>query len=242
MSTGKSGKIGQPQQNLQPEVTNAPLDCTTLRRTDEFCSCTATCTLPTSNTTSAGNCGYPDRLQSTQDAQWLSRLLHHSVDPKALADFFRESPWKIDQMSQPRKKLMLAKVLELAQAAGIVLKIMVSLDDSLGKKGKATKHLDAVDHHHNHTESTRKRPAWSNGYVYVELHVQMGPFGFLFDTRLYLREKKFRKLNRSRGKKSDCPIAVSTTWRVKCCWNWTRCCLKAARCMCCSTPRMPLPN
>ncbi len=130
----------------------------------------------------------------------LSRLLHHSVDPKALADFFRESPWSIDQISQPRKKFMLAKVLELAQAAGIVLKIMVSLDDSLGKKGKATKHLDAVDHHHNHTESTRKRQAWSNGYVYVELHVQIGPFGFLFDTRLYLREKKVRKLNRSRGK------------------------------------------
>lgn len=130
----------------------------------------------------------------------LSRLLHHSVDPKALADFFRESPWSIDQISQPRKKFMLAKVLELAQAAGTELKIMVSLDDSLGKKGKATKHLDAVDHHHNHTESTRKRQSWSNGYVYVELHVQIGPFGFLFDTRLYLREKKVRQLNRPRSK------------------------------------------
>ena len=130
----------------------------------------------------------------------LSRLLHYSVDPKALADFFRESPWSIDQISQPRKKFMLAKILELAQAAGVVLKIMVSLDDSLGKKGKATKHLEAVDHHHNHTESTRKRQAWSNGYVYVELHVQIGPFGFLFDTRLYLREKKVRQLNRSRSK------------------------------------------
>jgi hypothetical protein len=60
---------------------------------------------------------------------------------------------------------MLAKVLELAQAAGIKLQILVSLDDSLGKKGKATKHLEAVDYHHNHTESTRKRPSWCNGYV-----------------------------------------------------------------------------
>ena len=55
----------------------------------------------------------------------LSRLLHHSVDPKALADFFRESPWTVDLISQPRKKFMLAKVLELAQAAGIALKILV---------------------------------------------------------------------------------------------------------------------
>ena len=130
----------------------------------------------------------------------LSRLLHHSVDPKALADFFRESPWTVDLISQPRKKFMLAKILELAQATGIVPKIMVSLDDSLGKKGKATKHLEAVDHHHNHTESTRKRQSWSNGFVYVELHVQIGPFGFLFDTRLYLREKKVRQLNRQRAK------------------------------------------
>lgn len=130
----------------------------------------------------------------------LSRLLHHSIDPKALADFFRESPWSIDQISQPSKKFMLATILELAQAAGIVLRIMVSLGDSLGKKGKATKHLDAVDYHHNHNESTRKRQAWSNGYVYVELHVQIGPFGFLFDARLYLREKKVRKLNRSHAK------------------------------------------
>jgi len=33
----------------------------------------------------------------------------------------------------------------------------------------------------------------------VELHVQLGPFGFLYDTRLYLREKKVRQLNRSRS-------------------------------------------
>jgi hypothetical protein len=34
----------------------------------------------------------------------------------------------------------------------------------------------------------------------VELHVQIGPLGFLFDTRLYLREKKVRHLNRQRAK------------------------------------------
>jgi len=130
----------------------------------------------------------------------LSRLFHQAVDPKALADFFRESPWTVELISKPRKKFMLAKVLELAQVAGIELKILVSLDDSLGKKGKATKHLDAVDYHHNHTESTRKRQSWCNGYVYVELHVQIGPFGFLFDTRPYLREKKVRQLNRQRSK------------------------------------------
>lgn len=130
----------------------------------------------------------------------LARLLHQAVDPKGLADFFRESPWTVDLIGQPRKQLMVCKLLELATQAGVPLQILVSLDDSLGRKGKATKHLEAVDYHHNHTESTRTRQSWCNGYVYVELHVQIGPFGFLFDTRLYLREKKVRQLNHSRSK------------------------------------------
>jgi hypothetical protein len=129
----------------------------------------------------------------------LSRMFRIAPGPKALADFFRESPWTVDLIGKPRKKFMLQKCLELAHKAGMELKILVSLDDSLGKKGKATKYLEAVDYHHNHTESSRRRQSWSNGYVYVELHVQIGPFGFLFDTRLYLREKKVRHLNRGRS-------------------------------------------
>ena len=105
-------------------------------------------------------------------------------------------------IGQPRKQFMVRTLLELAARAGLELKILASLDDSLGKKGKATKHLQAVDYHHNHSESTKKRQAWCNGYVYVELHLQIGPFGFLFDTRLYVREKKVRHLNRSRTKEN----------------------------------------
>lgn len=130
----------------------------------------------------------------------LARVLHLAPDPKTLADFFRESPWTVDMISKPRKQFMLRILLSLAAKAGFPLQILASLDDSLGKKGKATKHLEAVDYHHNHTESTRKRQSWCNGYVYVELHLQIGPFGFLFDTRLYLREKKVRQLNRQRSK------------------------------------------
>ena len=129
----------------------------------------------------------------------LSRLLKIAPDPKVLADFFRESPWKVDLIGKPRKKFMLMKALEFARKAGIPLKIMAGLDDSLGKKGKATKHLQAVDYHHNHNESNKHRQSWSNGYVYVELHIQVGPFSFLFDTQLYLREKKVRHLNRKRS-------------------------------------------
>ena len=135
----------------------------------------------------------------------LSRLFHVSLDPKTLADFFRESPWTVDLIGKPRKKFMLMKVLELADRAGLPLKVMAGLDDSLGKKGKTTKSLQAVDVHYNHNESTKKKQAWCNGYVYVELHVQIGPFSFLFDTRLYLREKKVRHLNRERSNDNRLP-------------------------------------
>ncbi|RPI34672.1 MAG: transposase, partial [Chloroflexota bacterium] len=112
--------------------------------------------------------------------------------------FFRESPWKAEDISGPRKRFMVKKFLELARQMGIELVILIGVDDSLGKKGKATRHLQAVDFHHNHTESTGKKQVYTNGYVYVEVHVQIGPIGFLFDTRLYQREKKVRLLNRER--------------------------------------------
>ena len=80
----------------------------------------------------------------------------------------------------------------------ITFEIFIGIDDSLGKKGKATKHLEAVDYHHNHTESSKKKQVYTNGYVYVEVHLQIGSFGFLYDTRLFLREKTVRRLNRER--------------------------------------------
>src|SRR3989304_4286787 len=117
----------------------------------------------------------------------LSRLFKDTPDPKALADFFRESPGTVDLIGKPRQKFMLLKALDLARKIGIPLKIMAGLDDSLGKKGKATKHLQAVDYHHNHNESTKNRQAWNNGYVNAELQIQMGAFRILLDTQLNVR-------------------------------------------------------
>ena len=128
----------------------------------------------------------------------LYRQLAVSRDPKTAADFFRESPWQVIAISGPRKRWMLLKFLELARKLNLAPVILVSLDDSLGKKHKDTRHLEAVSFHHNHTDSSRKKQVYSNGYVYVELHIQIGPIGFLFDTRLYLREKTVRQINRRR--------------------------------------------
>jgi hypothetical protein len=142
-----------------------------------------------------------DALLVCSDKKTLTNLYRqfvHEPDPKTAADFFRESPWLPESISRPRKQFMLFKVLEIAHKLGLGSVILASVDDSLGKKDRATRHLEAVDYHHNHTESSRKKPAYANGYVYVEVHIQIGPLGFLFDTRLYLREKKIRQLNRHR--------------------------------------------
>lgn len=120
-------------------------------------------------------------------------------DPKTAADFFRESPWEAKVVGKSRQAYMLAEIVAISQMLGFEEPIVISIDDSLGKKHKDTRHLEAVDHQYNHGESTRKKAVYSNGYVYVEAHIQIGPLGFSFDTQLYLREKTIRKLNRKRG-------------------------------------------
>lgn len=134
----------------------------------------------------------------TKTISGLYRLLKSQPDPKNGADFLRESPWKPEDVGSPRKRWMVKKFLELASKVNGAFDIFIGIDDSLGKKGKATRHLEAVDYHHNHSESSKKRQAYTNGYVYVEVHLQIGPFGFLYDTHLFLREKTVRRLNRER--------------------------------------------
>lgn len=127
----------------------------------------------------------------------LYRQLSGEPDPKTAADYFRESGWQREDIGQGRKKALLVRLLGFAQQLGLT-QIMVSVDDSTGKKNKATRHLEAVCFHHDHQESSRKKPKYVNGFVYVEVHIQVGPIGFTFDTRLYLRDDVVRKLNRQR--------------------------------------------
>lgn len=124
-------------------------------------------------------------------------------DPKNGADFFRESPWDEAGMGRQRKQKLMVQLLGIGQKLGVGKVIKIGIDDSLGKKGKATKHLEAVDIQHNHSESSGKKQVYSNGYVYVAVHVHFGPFGFTFDLRLYLRAGTVRRLNRERQKSNS---------------------------------------
>ena len=127
----------------------------------------------------------------------LYRQWEDEPDPKTAADFFRESPWQREDIGRSRKQVMVITFLQLAQQLGLA-KVLVSVDDSLGKKDKATRQLEAVEFHHDHNHGSKKKPCFANGFVYVEVHLQVGPLGFTFDTRLYLRERRVRQLNRHR--------------------------------------------
>lgn len=140
--------------------------------------------------------------------QWVDDL-----DPKAAADFFRESPWLVVDLSTPRQRFIVRYLLELVEKFPKFLPLIVSVDDSLGKKHKATRHLQGVDFQHNHTESTRQKAVYTNGFVYVETHIQLGPFGFLFDIQLYAREKTIRRLNRERDDSQD-PVHYRSKYRI----------------------------
>jgi hypothetical protein len=77
--------------------------------------------------------------------------------------------------------------------------LYVSLDDSLDEKDKGTRHLEAVEYHHDHTKSQgKKKPYYTNGAVHVEVRLELGARSYAYDWRLYLREKTVRRLNRER--------------------------------------------
>ncbi len=73
----------------------------------------------------------------------LYRQISGEPDPKTAADFFRESPWEREGVGRGRKQAMLTQFLAFAQRLGLA-QVLVSLDDSTGKKDKATRHLEAV--------------------------------------------------------------------------------------------------
>lgn len=128
----------------------------------------------------------------------LYRQIAGDPNPKNAADFFRESTWAVAAVSGPRKQFMVMTLLAAAKALHLRVPLLIGIDDSLGEKDKATRHLQAVDYHHNHSEGSSKKPKYANGFVYVEVHLQLGPIGCTFDLGLYLREKTVRRLNRQR--------------------------------------------
>jgi hypothetical protein len=128
----------------------------------------------------------------------IYRLIVDAPDPSNGADTLRISPWTAEDLRAPLRHFIVADLVAYAQHSD-TWTLYVSLDDSLDAKDKGTRHLEAVEYHHDHTKSQgKKKPYYTNGAVHVEVRLELGTRSYAYDWRLYLREKTVRRLNRQR--------------------------------------------
>jgi hypothetical protein len=128
----------------------------------------------------------------------LYRLIVEAPDPSNGADTLRISPWTAEDLRAPIRHFIVADLMAYARESHNWT-LYVSLDDSLDEKDKGTRHLEAVEYHHDHTKSQgKKKPYYTNGAMHVEVRLELGARSYAYDWRLYLREKTVRRLNRDR--------------------------------------------
>ena len=104
----------------------------------------------------------------------LYRLIVDAPDASNGADSLRISPWTAEDLREPIRHFTVTDLVAYAHATNIWT-LYVSLDDSLGDKDKDTRHLEAVEYHHDHTKSQgKKKPYYTNGTVHLEVRLEIG--------------------------------------------------------------------
>lgn len=99
----------------------------------------------------------------------IYRLIVDAPDPSNGADTLRISPWTAEDLRAPLRHFIVADLVAYAQHSD-TWTLYISLDDSLDEKDKGTRHLEAVEYHHDHTKSQgKKKPSYTNGAVHVEV-------------------------------------------------------------------------
>jgi hypothetical protein len=136
----------------------------------------------------------------------LQRQFLEAPDASNLADFLRISPWQTDTIRTALRMNQISWALAQAEKLGVRKVIYINLDDSLGEKDKDTRHLEPVDWFHDHANSTKTKPRFSNAFCYLVCTVQIGPIVVTVDLRLYLREKTVRRINRHRPAEQRIPF------------------------------------
>jgi len=129
----------------------------------------------------------------------LYQTIVDAPDASNGCDHLRISPWSASETRTNTREFVIDEIVRESALIG-ERTIYVSIDDSLGEKDKQTRHMEAVEFHHDHTKSQGKKQVYTNGTVHIESRLQLGKMEYVFDWRLYLREKTVRKLNRGRVK------------------------------------------
>jgi hypothetical protein len=136
----------------------------------------------------------------------LQREFVECVDVSNMADTLRIAPWTANDLQEPVGAFLVHAAVAQARACGKLKYITISLDDSLAHKHKHTRHLEGVDWHYDHLESTPKQPRYANGLAYLACHLCIGGIAVTFAVRPYLREKTVRRLNRLREPDTRIPF------------------------------------
>jgi DDE superfamily endonuclease len=155
-----------------------------------------------------------DALVVCEDKKTLAALQRQFVDaPDAsnMADCLRISPWQADDVRAALRAQQVAWALAQAERTGAPKVIYLNLDDSLGEKHKTTRHLEPVDFHHDHNDSTKRQPRYKNGFCYLVCTVRIGQIVVTVDLRLYLRAKTVRRINRHRTAEQRIPFRSKNT-------------------------------
>jgi hypothetical protein len=141
----------------------------------------------------------------------LQRQFVACVDVSNMADTLRIAPWTANDLRQPIGAFLIGEA--IAHANGKLDTICVSIDDSIAKKNKHTRHMaqplkraarprratfEPVGWHYDHVEATPKRPRYANGLAYLSCNVWLGGIAVTFDVQMYLRQNRVRALNRQR--------------------------------------------
>jgi hypothetical protein len=142
-----------------------------------------------------------DALLVCEDKKTLAALQRQFIkapDASNMADFLRISPWCAEDVRVALRAKQVAWAIAQAECTGASKIIYINIDDSLGEKDKHTRHLEPVDWFYDHSQSTKKRPRYKNGFCYLECTLRIGTIVVTVDLRLYLRAKTVRRINRHR--------------------------------------------
>lgn len=156
-----------------------------------------------------------DALLVCEDEKTLAALQRQFVearDASNMADFLRISPWEAGAVRAALRQHQVAWVLAAAERSGAPKVLYINIDDSLGEKDKATKHLEPVAWFHDHSESTKNRPRYKNAFCYVVCTLRCGDYVATLDLQLYLRAQTVRKLNRERPRAQR--LAFRSKYRI----------------------------
>jgi hypothetical protein len=121
----------------------------------------------------------------------INRLLLEPLHPSSMADFFIYSPWDDDHVRNQFQKVLIRWATEDKQANLFKPIILISIDDSLSKKPKESKHFEPVGWHFDASEGK----AYGHGVSFVTMHLQYGNRSVPINWRIYLKEETVRRLN-----------------------------------------------